>query len=197
MFIATKPPPTALNTFLPWLWNQFTAIQAAFSNYFTSAETDARYVVAAYGGLKMTAPSVVGFTIGVAYATVTQFDALAITPKYITPDVPTDSLAIQYPGIYQMTLNMSLDHNSVNAGRSFNARLYDTTAAAPIGSAYTVGVGRDETSTAFSMAVLTEVLGPIIGHKLVLQLGGAVGGNIVVSQTNVTQWAISSVSEIQ
>ena len=131
------------------------------------AALEATKVESRYGSLRQGTTPQAFPDIGAAYQTLTVLDT-AETEKGTTIEPTTHSIQLEKAGVYLMTINLSFDHNELNAGRTFYLQLWD--GASQVGNTYQVGVGRNVEISNVSISALPDV--QTTGVAMVLRIGG-------------------------
>lgn len=147
---------------------------------------------AAHGGMSV-ATSAPFPTIDATYQPIDVFDTIYLTGFGVTFDLPAGSFALDTTGTFVLTLLGSVAHNSSNSGRRTNVRLWDITAAGPIGSPFPIGIGRnvEDTTIALTLAFVVDL--PSVNDAIRFDIGGGDTLSAVTwSALAVTLWAISA-----
>jgi hypothetical protein len=80
------------------------------------------------------------------------------------------SLQIDRSTAFLVNINVGLTFDEVNAGRTFNVRLYDLVTAAPIGDVLPISVGRN---TGGSFVQISQLIDTFAANEaIVVQIGG-------------------------
>ena len=143
-----------------------------------------------YGGLSGTdsaTPSPI--PDGPDWATV-PFDSIATQQyKLVTPDLATDSIAVQQAGIWQMALSVTFTHPEDINGRTFLLRVYNLTDGSQIGSGIPIGIGRNQPATSFSSVFQIQVGETGVGKQIIIQAQSE-GVDIPVTLWDSTEWSL-------
>jgi len=165
--------PETLEAMRFWVQNEIQAIgngmQAGFEGL--ASESLAFFTAAGYGGIKQT--SAVGISdIDAAFQTLPADADTLIKARGVTTDLANDALIFNVPGVWQVTLSTTLEFVDINAGRTFDARLFNDTLGSPALST-TLFVGRNQAGVNFSSSLLLDVPVSVVGDSLVVQIGNA------------------------
>jgi len=119
--------------------------------------------------------------LGAAWRIVDWYDA-PITPNNMTFSNPNFGFLI--PGIYSISVSISLRHNELNSGREFSARLVNVTTSDNI-LIYKIYTGRDQAgSTASVNAIVT--IGEGVNDQYRIEVGnGSTYSNVIWDATEV------------
>ena len=132
--------------------------------------SDALATRASYGGMAKTVNQAIG-TLGAAYQTVATYTTLRpATPLNVTPNLAAGSLSFSAFGIYQLSIDLALIFDELNAARTYNARMYNLTAGVVLGDILPIAVGRNTAGSTLGFGLLTEVA--LLNQQIVLQIGG-------------------------
>ena len=93
------------------------------------------------------------------------------TPRGITQDFATESLAFDTPGVWSISIGFSISHNELNLSRTIDVRLFNITDGSP-GLSSTVGVGRNNGVTTYSLTILVEILTADVGDAWRVEISG-------------------------
>lgn len=142
-------------------WHRLTNVEEVLQNF----------VAVGYGGVNQPNPGVVRPDLGAGWQTVSSMtEAVLATPRYVTQSTGNSSLYLLRPGVWQISLFFTFDHNTSNSGRVMNVRIRN--ASDNEGSqAIAVGVGRNVEVTTFSLTTLFEIGEDVVGDQMRLQVG--------------------------
>ncbi len=126
--------------------------------------------VAIYGSMYTSTTSGI-YSLGAGWTQYTDFDTKAVTDKGTTFNTTTDSFQVNANGIYMFYFGFSFQHDELNAGRTFDVRLFNNTDSVAVGAPITVGVGRNTPATNFSYQFMFETTQDIEDDDLIVQLG--------------------------
>ena len=163
-------------------------------------ETDAldTFSFAAYGGMSYSGDSYPFQDIGEGWEHLDMFDALVVaTPRHITVDLDADTLSTDGPGVFMLSLGLSIEHNSLpNSGRVVKIRLFDTVAQTPLGSGFAVGTGRNAEITVVALNAMFDVASGAANHALSVQIGGGdVYTSVVFTTASVSVYSVGEFRE--
>lgn len=127
------------------------------------------FALAAYAGIGQNAASAPLSDITSTWATVNTFDIPLVVPRGASYDFANDALVLEVPGIWYLSIKLSLEHNELNAGRTMALRLNNFTTGAPSAVEFRYGTGRNTAVTNITLGAFFEV--EKIGDALQLQLG--------------------------
>ena len=145
-----------------------------------------------HGGMNLAAPPAADADIGISWSPVDMFDNIYLPGFGITFDTVAGSFAFDSTGVYVLSLQASLSHNSDNAGRTTNIRMFDITSAVPLGTVFPIGIGRNVTDTTISLSLAFVIAFADIGDLFRIEIGG--GDTLTAvswSALSLTTWAIS------
>lgn len=151
------------------------------------------FTYAAYGGLLIDEP--VAFSdLDATWQVLDIFDEITpSTPRGITVDLGTSSLAFDISGVYQATLTGTFEHNSLNSGRTTNLRFWDIDSGAPHGTPIVVATGRNAEATSFNYPVLLDIPPALVDHRARVEIGG--GDTYTAVSFDVLQFSTFNVGE--
>jgi len=124
-------------------------------------------VVAAYGGIRLSAPVALP-DIGAGWQTLPADELTVTVPRFVTPDLATDSLSLDKDSVWQVSIFFSITHNEAQGSRNFQIRLFNLDTGLG-GAATIIGVGRNTDVTTFAFNTITETA--TNGDRLVIQIG--------------------------
>lgn len=129
------------------------------------------FAFAAYGGLRLSTATA-GDNIEATWDTVDQFDQLIFsTPKEIVQSLTNNSLAFSLPGVYNLSITLSISHNEDTGGRETGLRLYNITDSVA-GPTTIIPIGRNQPGTLIGISTPFEILAADVGKEYVVQVGG-------------------------
>lgn len=107
-----------------------------------------------------------------------------LAPRGCTFAPATETFSIDRHGIWRLDISFNIQgHNSVNFGRVFDVVIYDVTTASIAGQA-SVGLGRNQEDTFFSLSTMFQVVPSQVGDTFRVELGGGdavTGGDLLFS----------------
>lgn len=162
--------------------------------YAFAASVLANFAFSAYGAMEYDGV-VVGFPdLGAGWQNIDIFNSLPVaTPRHVTVNLGGSTVAVDTPGVFAITITISINHNSSNSGRTTRVRLFDVTDGQPLGDGYVIGTGRNAEATTASATILAELGVDDVNHDLIVQIGG---GAIYTSvEFNAATFSIYSVGE--
>jgi hypothetical protein len=163
--------------------------------YTKEVDALASFGFAAYAGMQYGGAPARILDLGAGWQTIDVFNALSVdTPKGMTASLVDSSLALNFIGVYALSVSFSFGHNSSNSGRSVKLRLFDDFNQFPLGSGYQIGTGRNSEHTAASVTIVFDALPSVIGVPILLQVGDASAPYTTVDITAVT-YSLFSVGE--
>jgi hypothetical protein len=149
-------------------------------DYALEVDALAAFGFAAYAGMNYNGTAAAFPDIGAAWQDVDIFNTLSVgSPRHMAASIPDSTLTLEGPGVYFLSIAFSMNHDSVNGGRSFSLRLMNHTTQAPvIGNGYLIGTGRNAASTAGGISTLIESPNVLpVDHPISLQVGDAKNAN--------------------
>ena len=126
-------------------------------------------------------------TLGAAWTTV-QWDGGASIQRHIN-FLPPSQFQFRVPGIYSVSVVLSMQHNEVNGGRETGLRFYNATTATPV-AAISMPTGRNSPGTLTNPTFLIEVTEPTLSDLFQVQIGG----NDAYSAITFSSFSLSIVS---
>lgn len=128
-----------------------------------------RFSVAIYGTMTHSTPQV-GPDLGAGWVPVT-YGILDFAPRGLTMDPATGIFTFEHVGIYQLSSEITLSHDEVNAGRQFLSRVYNVTEGTSTEPVPTF-TGRNQGGTNFTVSFMLEIDATGIGDQFRAELGG-------------------------
>jgi hypothetical protein len=130
----------------------------------------AAFVSAGYGGVVQSVS--VGISdMGAGYQTLPADTVALTTPENVVQDVSGNGLRFSEAGIWHIDVSFSVSHDELNAGRAFEARLYNATDVVAA-EGVPIGVGRNQGVTNFSTGLIVEITPEAINDLFTMQIGG-------------------------
>jgi hypothetical protein len=137
---------------------------------------------AGYGGLRLATPRI-GSDIG-AGVQIIEFDATLLSePKFISQDLPNNSLEILRPGVWAASINLGFDHNESSQSRRTNVTVL--TPQGPFD--FYLSTSGHVLASIFHIVTLFEVAEESVELPYQLQIGG---GDVYTS----VEWTLSSLA---
>ena len=139
---------------------------------FDAATVASIFNAAAYGSMGMSVPTA-GSDIPVgSFIPVTQFDVFPTSSRGIVFDFGTDTFSFNFEGLFRISMMLSIEHNDLNAGRQFEARLFNITDSVP-DPAIIIGVARNTAITNSTSTFLVEINADDVGDNYRIEVGNA------------------------
>ena len=162
-------------------------------------ETDCldTFVMAGYGGIDLGNPVALP-DITLLYQTL-PFDMAALaTPRFVTQDIAQEGLRFARPGIWSISVNFALEHDSSNSGRTFRARLTNVDKGTS-SDGVVIGIGRNSEATNFGAALLAEVASANLGDLYVIEVGAASAtiSNVDLESGSFTTFQVGTAATIE
>jgi len=129
------------------------------------------FTTAGYGGIRRDPPIGMG-NIGAGWQVVPFNTASLTTPKRVTQDIGNNALRFLNEGVVQVSVSLSVEHNSSNGGRQFSIRLTNLDSGIS-GNGYIVFVGRNAEGTNIGITLIAEVALSDINQRYVIEIGGS------------------------
>lgn len=167
-----EAPPTGFSqqSLTAWLDRREDAMQIAFQEATEDLQFLAdQLVFSQYASVDTTIPHVDG-NIGTGWQPFDFFDRVTVNPKGIVLTVGGDFTFI-LDGIFQLSLVGFVEHDNLNAGRTFNVRIFNVTEGTP-GSSIVIASARNVDGTVVPLVGLFEILPGDIGDIFRLEYGG-------------------------
>lgn len=164
MAIPMEQPPVDDERLAEWLTRMMNLINADLERI------DYSLVFAAYGTIRLSTPTAMADLDGGNWVVMPADQGLIPIPRYVIYDLANNGMILQSGGIWTLNVNISLQHNEVNAGREIGVRLYNFTQDAVIATTL-VGIGRNTPATNISFTVTTPVAYSA-GDVFQVQIGG-------------------------
>jgi hypothetical protein len=175
-FTPDRGAPKDIREMYHWVWNQL----SAFSDFIEGGGAPVNpndpllplLVEAGYGGVNFDNGPQAFPDIDATWQTLPTDTASVAAPIDVIQDVPSSSLALENEGAWTLSYSLSISHDaSVVGSRITGLRLFDVTDGAPL-QVLPLTIGRNAESTSISANRLIDVSAPILGHQLVIQIGG-------------------------
>jgi hypothetical protein len=132
----------------------------------------AAFALAAYAGMSYTGPDFGPLALGAAWDDLDFLNTLSVaTPRGITPDLVSSTMAVDLAGVYFLSITFSMDHNNSQTGRRTMLRLFDETDGLAVGEGIQIGTGRNAESTNGSVGTLFDISPSGVGHAIGIQIG--------------------------
>ena len=151
-------------------------------------------VEANYGGISLNAPVALG-SITAAWTVLPADAAMIGSPRGVTQETGSNALRLDVPGIWKMDISFSIEHNELNAGRTFQTRAFSPSSGVG-SSAVVIGVGRNTGATSFAFSTLFEVTAAEAGNQVQIQVGQA-SVDLTAVTLNAFSFSASLVSEFR
>lgn len=148
---------------------------------------------AAYAGISLSTPAINPGNLGPAWVDITGFDQNNFTAKGIVPLLGIGQMQMTYEGIYQTNILLNYTHDEQNASRTTSLRIYNHTAASPVGNGILIPIARNQSATLIGISFLFEVPFAAKNHALGLQIGN--GDVVVINELRAASWDMHAVSE--
>ncbi len=165
----------------------------------TNLERDAlaTFSAAAYGGVVQNVPVAIS-DIDSTPQTIPVNQGSVVDAFLITEDVPNDGIIFTVAGIYAVSQTVTIEHDSDNSGRIFKVQFYDETDDVVLVST-SVGTGRNQEATNYSVTVLTEIDADLIGHLIVGRLVSDSDTYLTVTLDGYTlsAWSVGKTAALQ
>jgi hypothetical protein len=142
------------------------------------------YAGIAYGGMRSGAAAVAGADITTAWQKVTAFSE-ALPTFDMTFDFANDTFTYERPGLYQMNVTISIEHNNSGVSRELDARITDTITGLST-RGVRVPTGATDRTTTFTQAVQTLVPDAVLGHPFILEVAAPLGQYTAVQYRGVS-----------
>lgn len=136
------------------------------------------YQLASYGGISLSTPTPIA-DLGAGYITLPADEVAVSAPVGVVQSTANNSLAFASPGVYNMSINLGLEHDELNQGRIFRIQVYNTTKAIS-GRSIAVGTGRNTSATNAGFSALVEVGPGNLGDEFVVRVGGGDAYSLVI-----------------
>jgi hypothetical protein len=128
-------------------------------------------VVAAVGGMRRSTPIAIP-DLGAGYFQVKPFEVLTYAvPKYVSLNLADGTLAVERVSDYQITFDINLQFDVLNAGRNLFLRLWNIDSATP-GVTTELFVGRNTEGLAEFLIFGVSATEAILGDRYVMEIGG-------------------------
>lgn len=164
MAIPMEQPPVEDARLAEWLTRMMNLINADLERI------DFNLVFAAYGTIRLSTPTAMADLTGGNWVVMPADQGIIPTPRYVIYDLANNGLILQSGGIWTLSINISIQHNELNAGREIGVRLYNFTQDTVITTTL-VGIARNTTATNISFSV-TIPIAYQAGDVLQVQIGG-------------------------
>ena len=135
--------------------------------------------ISGLGGMSLSAPTLTGQDITAAWAPLSVFDSVAATERGVLSNATTDTFQFQYPGTWDLALNMSISHDSSQQGRTFQLRTFNVTEGVGT-TGIIVGVGRNSEATLVNVKARFPVTTADVGDTFRIEIGN--GSAITVDE---------------
>jgi hypothetical protein len=140
--------------------------------YTKEVDALAAFALAAYAGMSYRGPDFGPSALGAAWDDLDFLNTLSVTtPRGITPDLVSSTMAVNLPGVYFLSITFSMSHNDVPQARSTMLRLFDETDGIAVGEGLRIGTGRNAASTNGSVSTLFDISAAGVGHAIGVQMG--------------------------
>lgn len=169
-YAPTLVPTSDLGNTQRWLREETEGIRQSTDDIYALAEFAIdTFTVAGYGGIGQDAASAPLADITTTYTTINTFDIPLIVPRGVSYGFANNSLALDAPGVWYVSVKVTLQHNELNAGRVIGLRFFNLTTGLPGAVVFRYGVGRNVGVSNIALGVFFNVDNP--GDEIVLQLG--------------------------
>ena len=145
----------------------------------------------AYAGVSLNATHT-DDPMGVGWNPLDFYDTHAVDAREITLGL-NGVFSFQRQGVYAMAVTGSVAHNTLNAGRAFNVRLFNITEGTG-SSGILIGSGRDVAATTVPIVTMVTIAEEDIGDSFRVEYGGGdvytdvVWNALAFSVWNVSEW---------
>ena len=191
-FVPENPPSDESPPLIRYLRAQFQAIERALNTL--AVDTLRLFVAKGYGGV-VNAASAPGADIGLAFQVITVMDTGVISePVDVTQDLAGSAITIDRAGVWNINVQVTFEHDEINAGRETHIQLYDNTGGAVL-LENTLFTGRNTAGSFWSGTELVDFPEALVGSSMVLRIGG--GDDYAFVNYVGASLSASSASEIQ
>ncbi len=114
-----------------------------------------------------------------------------VPPLLVTEDVANDGIIFLVEGIYCVSITLTIEHDSRNFGRIYHYQIYDSTDAVVLLET-TIGTGRNQEATNYSVTVLTQIDATLVDHLIVGRLvtDGDVYTDVLLDGYTLSTWSV-------
>lgn len=130
------------------------------------------FVVAGYGAMEIKNGPIPGNDIGLVYDPLTYFTDILGTTRGVTLDTTTGEFVFLVQGRWNFSINIAIEHNEVNAGRSFNLRFWNVTDGTDPGAQMLIPTGRNQPATAGFPSGQVDIPPALVGKSFRVEIGG-------------------------
>ena len=152
------------------------------------------WVTAGYGGINQSVPIALA-DLGAGWTILLADTNIITTPRGVTQDFATESIAFDTPGVWSISISVALSHNELNASRTIGVRLFNITDVSA-GVSSVIGVARNVGVTNFSVSLLVEILTADVGDAWRVEVSGGVDAFTTVVEDSFT-FSATLVSEFR
>ena len=109
--------------------------------------------------------------IGAAWQTIDDYDNENLTSVGCQLTLLSGAFVFDYPGLWQISLSLSIAHNEAQSGRTTSVRLQNLTTGSSAGNPWIVGIGRNQAQTTIVINTLAPIAVETLGNQYVMQIG--------------------------
>ena len=150
-------------------------------------------VFSQYAAVEVDVPHVDG-NIGAGWQPFDFYDSVSVTPKGIVIALSGD-FTFLLDGTFVLSLNGFFEHDNLNAGRTFQIRLFNVSQGVQVGGTFVISSGRNTDGTVLPLTAMVEVPAGILGDIFRLEYGGtaSVYTNVIWNSLQFALWSVSEV----
>jgi hypothetical protein len=123
-----------------------------------------------YGGIRLDTPTGMP-SLGIGFEVIPADAAVVTSPVTVTQDFGNNGIRFGQEGVWNLSVNFSIEHNESNSGRQFSVQIYNATEATGTAGVI-VPVARNQPGTYFSATLMVEVSNADIGDLYQIRVGG-------------------------